>query len=138
VRFYDVAVTSLVIRAPQKWTDNLLSQHTVPDVVAQRRGVARKIPHSALIRLALVRQLHTELGMSVRDALAMADWLLRPDSDGVHQRGHLRVTIDRAALERALDERLRDTLESAPAPPRGRPPRGRPRRRDSKGGRTET
>jgi hypothetical protein len=61
--------------------------------------------------------------LSVRDALVVADRLLLPGSDDVHQRGHLRVTFDRAGLERALDQRLRDALESAPAPRRGRPRR---------------
>jgi hypothetical protein len=35
----------------------------------------------------------------------------------------VRIVLDRAALERTLDDRLRDALESAPVPRRGRPPR---------------
>lgn len=125
MRLYDVAVAALAIDAPQKWVDNLLSQHDVPNVVTARRGVARRIPHSALLHLALARDAHVEIGLSVRDALHLAAQLLAGDDDAVHVSGHLRVSIDRAGLERALGARLREALESAPTPRRGRP-RGRP------------
>ena len=124
MRFYDVAMAALAIGAPQKWVDNLLSHHDVPNVVAARRGVARRIPHSALLHLALARDLHVEIGVSVRDALRLAAQLLGTDDRPVHESGHVRVTFDRDGLERSLDARLRDALESAPTPRRGRP-RGR-------------
>jgi hypothetical protein len=126
MRSYDVAFASLAIDAPVKWTDNLLSQHQVPDVLARRRGVARRIPHSALVRLGIVRELHVSLGIGVREALAMASELLAGEGSAVLQRGHLTVSVDRAALARSLDLRLRDALESAPTPRRGRPPMRRP------------
>jgi hypothetical protein len=119
-------MTALAIDAPHKWVDNVLSQHIVPGVVAARRGVARRISHDALLRLALVRELHLELGLGVRDALGMAATLLTSDSSGVHHGRHLSVACDRNSLERDLEARLRDVLESAPTPRRGRPPRRRP------------
>ena len=122
MRFYDVAMASLAIDAPVKWTDNVLSQHRVSDVVSAHRGVARRIPHTALLHLALIRELHADLGLSVRDALGLARQLLAPDGDGEAWRGSVRIRCDRASLERSLDLRLRDALESAPAPRRGRPP----------------
>jgi hypothetical protein len=61
----------------------------------------------------------------VREAVAIAAELLADDGDGVLQRGHLRVIVDRPALAQALDLRLRDALESAPSPRRGRPTRRR-------------
>ncbi len=121
MRFYDVAMASLAIDAPVKWTDNVLSQHDVADVVSARRGVARRIPHSALLHLALTRELHATLGLSVRDALELARQLLAPEGDGEARRGSVHIRCDRATLERALAQRLRDALESAPAPRRGRP-----------------
>jgi hypothetical protein len=123
LRSYNVAVSALVIDAPAKWLDNLLSHLSVPEVGSERRGVARRIPHSTLLRLALARELHVEFGIGVRDALALAAELLDADDATVSRGGHLRVTFDRAALERTVSERLRDALESAPAPRRGRPPR---------------
>jgi hypothetical protein len=41
---------------------------------------------------------------------------------GVHTSGQLTLSIDLEALERQLDNRLADALESAPAIRRGRPP----------------
>jgi hypothetical protein len=121
LRLYDVAIAALAINAPRKWVDNLLSHHDVPDVVIARRGIARRIPHSALLHLALARDLHVELGMSVRDAVRLAAALLAGGDDAVHESGHLRVTFDRSGLERALRARLSEALESAPTPRRGRP-----------------
>jgi hypothetical protein len=124
LRSYSVAVSALVIDAPIKWLDNLLSHFPVPEVHTERRGVARRIPHSALLRLALARELHTELGVGVRDALTLAAELLAVGDAAVSRGGHLRVTFDRPALERMVSDRLRDALESAPTPRRGRPPQG--------------
>jgi len=121
MRSYSVAISALAIGAPHKWIDNLLSHCPIPDVSAERRGVARRIPHVALLQLALTRELHLELGIGVRDALALAGELLSSDDNAVSRGGHLRVTCDRLALERMVSDRLRDALESAPAPRRGRP-----------------
>ena len=123
MRSYDVAVASLAIDAPLKWTDNLLSQHPIPDVIRARRGVARRITHAALIRIAVIRQLHTTIGVSVADALHIAAELLGPDTQSVSRRGHLSISVDLKELERSLNERLASALESAPSPKRGRPPR---------------
>ena len=122
MRAYDIRVAGLVIRAPAKWIDNVLSQHDVPEVVRARRGVARKIPFPALVHLALTRELHISLGLGVREALQLSRELLANKEAGVPT-GHLRILLDRDALERTLDARLREVLESAPAPHRGRPPR---------------
>jgi hypothetical protein len=126
VRSYDVAVASLAIDAPLKWTDNVLSQHTVAGVPVARRGIARRIPHATLLHLALTRELHAILGLSVRDALPLARQLLSPDGNPAVQRGSVRLMVDRALLDRTVGRRLRDALESAPTPRRGPPARRRP------------
>jgi hypothetical protein len=126
MRSYSVAISSLAIDAPSKWLDNLLSHFPVQNVDIERRGVARRIPHSSLLLLALTRELHLELDMGVRDALALATDLLAADDGVVSRGGHVRVTCDRPALERSVGNRLREALESAPTPRRGRP-LGRPR-----------
>ncbi len=123
MRSYDVAVTALVVDATSKWTDNLLTHHTIPDVVTARRGVARRISHSALVRIALIRQLHVRLGLGVADAVSLAARLLDSEALGVHECGQLSIAVDLPALELAVGERLASVLESAPAPRRGRPPR---------------
>ena len=77
MRLYNIAVSSLAIDAPIKWTDNLLSHHRLPGVISVQRGVTRGIPHEALVRLAIVRELHVRLGLGVADAVKLADhWLL--------------------------------------------------------------
>lgn len=123
MRVYDIAVTSLAIHAPRKWTDNVLSQHSIPDVDSMRQGITRRIPHRALIRLAVIRELHTELGISVADAVAFASRLLDSGHSPVLSAGQLTLTIDLAALRRTVDARLAAAMESAPSRRRGRPPR---------------
>lgn len=123
MRIYDVAVATLAICAPRKWTDNVLSQYNLPEVLSVRQGVARRIPYPALIRLAVVRQLHIELGIGVADAVGFAARLLDSGQHPVLAAGQLTLGVDLTALRRAVDERLTAALESAPARPRGRPPR---------------
>ena len=123
MRSYDTALAALAIDAPIKWTDNLLAHHQLPDILASRRGVRRRISYPALVRLALVRQLHARLGLGVGDAVRVAGDLLELEGGGVSMYGHVLLGFDRAALERELNARLVDVLESAPVPRRGRPPR---------------
>ncbi|CAN5148309.1 hypothetical protein BH09GEM1_BH09GEM1_22270 [soil metagenome] len=123
MRFYDIGISTLVIDAPRKWTDNILSQHTIPDVRSGRQGVARRISYPALIRLGIIRQLHTELGIGVADAIRLAAQLLDSGQETVLEAGQLRLRVDYDALRQLVDERLALALESAPSPKRGRPPR---------------
>jgi hypothetical protein len=89
----------------------------------EKRGVARRIPYGTLMHLALAHELHASLAMGVREALQLASELLAADTGVVSAGGHLRITCDRAILEQELSERLRDALEFAPTPRRGRPAR---------------
>lgn len=123
MRSYDVAIASLAIGASRKWTDNVIAQYSLPGVISVRRGVARRIERPALMLLALARELHVGMDMSVRQALSLAHELLQEGEGGGVRRGVLLIDVDRDALEGALDDRLREALESAPAPRRGRPPR---------------
>jgi len=123
MRGYDLRIAGLAIRAPVKWIDNLLSQHEVVEVPRARRGVARKISHTALVHLALTRELHASLGLGVREALQLSQELLANTKEAGVPTGHLRISVDRETLERTLDARLREVLESAPSPRRGRPSR---------------
>jgi hypothetical protein len=121
-RLYNVAVASLAIRAPVKWTDNLLSQHTIPDVHKIARGVARGISWSALVRIALVRELHVRLGCAIHQAVSLATELLASPDGSTSPQGCITLVVDRPAFERELQSRLAEALEMAPRPRRGRPP----------------
>lgn len=127
MRFYSVAVVSLTAQAPTKWTDNLLSQHSVPGVAHRERGVARGVSWNALVRIALIRMLSQELGCGVREALQLAAALLDGSPGPLQISSFLTLRFDRVALEATLQDRLKEAIESAP-----RPRRGRPRRRSSR------
>jgi hypothetical protein len=121
-RLYSVAVASLAIRAPVKWTDNLLSQHAIPDIHRMTRGVARGISWSALVRIALVRELHVRLGCAIHQAVSLATELLTSSDGSTSPDGYITLGFDRPAFEQALQLRLVEALEMAPRPRRGRPP----------------
>jgi hypothetical protein len=123
MRLYDIAVATLAVGAPRKWTDNVLSQHELPDVISVRQGVARRIPYPALIRLAVIRQLHTHLGIGVANAIQFADRLLDSGQAAVLEAGQISLSLDLISLRKAVDERLASALESTPSRRRGRPPR---------------
>ena len=125
MRLYSVAVASVAVGAPEKWTDNLLAHHELAGVQSRARGVARGISWPALIQIALVRAVHVRMGCSVRDAVAFAAALLASPADLIEAGPYLSLTFHRADFERDLHRQLADALESAPRPRRGRPrPRG--------------
>lgn len=122
MRLYSVALASLAVNAPLRWTDNLLTLHDIEDVRSETRGVARKIGYSALLRLAVIRDLHSRLGLGVGDAVALSARLLEPDAGAQIDLGCFRLSLDLPSLQQSLQDRLRDVIESAPQPRRGRPP----------------
>ena len=76
MRLYSVAVASVAIDAPEKWTDNLIAHHGLAGVQSRARGVARGISWPALVHIALTRELHIRIGCSVRDAASFAAAIL--------------------------------------------------------------
>ena len=122
MRLYSVAIASLAVGAPVKWTDNLLAHHQIPEVRSRSRGSARGVTWAALVRIALVRELHVRIGSGIREAVALADSLIRA-SGTVSLGERLSLRVELTELERDLRQRLADALESAPRPRRGRPPR---------------
>jgi hypothetical protein len=123
VRSYSVAVVSLAIGAPAKWTDNLIAHHDIPDVRSRARGVARGVAWAAVVRIAVIRELHIALGCGVREAVALSDALLREPVSQVSVGRWSTLGLDRRALEHDVQLRLAEVLESAPQPRRGRPVR---------------
>jgi hypothetical protein len=122
MRMYSIAVTALAVDAPIKWIDNLLSQHAIDEVVSAQRGVARLFPYSSVVRVAIIRLLHTQLGMSVADAVRTTASILGPGTAGAHETALLRLTVDLPALEHTVNAKLSEALESMATPRRGRPP----------------
>jgi hypothetical protein len=127
VRLYSVAVASVAIGAPEKWTDNLIAHHALTGIQSKSRGVARGISWPALIHIALARELHVAIGCSVRDAVSFAASILASSNSLMVASPYVTVTVDRERFEHDLHRHLVDALESAPRPRRGRPrQRGRP------------
>ena len=126
MRLYSVVVASLAAGTPEKWTDNLLAQHEIAGVQSRARGVARGISWPALVHVALVRELHTRVGCSVRDAVSFAAALLANPDGQLVLGPRLTLGFDRARFEQDLHRRLAEALESAPRPRRGRPRRRGP------------
>ena len=123
MRSYSVAVAALTVGAPTKWTDNLLAHHDIEGVQSTSRGVARGISWAGLVRIALIRELHQSLGCGVREAVTLVADLVGSPTSSVAPGRWITLSVDRAALERELQRRLAEVLESAPRPRRGRPPR---------------
>jgi hypothetical protein len=123
-RAYSVAAAAFALEVAPRWLDNFLSQHTVPGVVAAERGVARRIPLSALVLVAIARDLQRELGVGLGRGLDAARRLVESDGDSgllpIGDAGVLRVDV--AALRRAIEDRLVIAMEILVAPRRGRPP----------------
>ena len=102
MRLYSVALTALAIDAPQKWTDNLIAHHDIPDVRSRSRGVARGVSWQGLVRIALIRELHVALGCGVREAVALSDILLRAPSGRLTIGRWSSLGFERGALEQDL------------------------------------
>ena len=123
MRLYSVAVASLAVDAPVKWTDNLIAHHALSEVHSLTRGIPRGVSWVGLVRIAVIRELHLALGCGVRDAVRLSERLLR-EPDGVVSVGRwATLGFDRRTLENDLQRRLAEALESAPTPRRGRPAR---------------
>lgn len=120
---------AIVVDAPLKWVDNVLSHHDLPGVVRANRGVARQIDDAGLLALALCRLLSTQLGVP----LALAAVIAR---DAVTSRaakaGRLEIapglTVNLALddIERGIRSRIDDASEAVAHVRRGRPPLRRP------------
>ena len=123
MRLYSVAVTAVAVGAPVKWTDNLIAHHPMPEVRSRARGVSRGVSWIGVVRIALIRELHLHVGCGIREAVMLSDGLLNSADESLAVGDRLTIAIDREALERDVQRRLAEALESAPRPRRGRPRR---------------
>jgi hypothetical protein len=142
-RAYDIAVAALAVGVERKWLDNLTSQHSIPGTEHLARGVARRFSLPALVTAAIVRDLNRGLGVPVGRAVELAGWILagsppnrivagsRPPvmllSDngpktGVAIGDALALHVDVGRLERQIERRLVEAMETIVPRRRGRPP----------------
>lgn len=141
-RVYDIAVAALAIDVDRKWLDNLTAQHTIPGTEHVARGVARRLAMRTLVTAAIVRDLNRILGVPVGRAVQLAATILRdpmpapsaPAGEPAHNAGRegapvvlpvgdsLALTVDVARLEREIERRLIEVMETVVPRRRGRPP----------------
>lgn len=140
-RVYDIAVAALAIGVERKWLDNLTAQHSIPGTEHVARGVARRLSMRTLLTAAIVRDLNRGLGVPVARAVEVATAMLEgesaaetavppgPDDSPPVTRPVLTVaesvtlTIDVGRLEREIERRLLEAMETVVPRRRGRPPR---------------
>lgn len=120
MRSYDVGVASFALRVDRKWLDNLLSQHDVPGVDRSVQGLARQIPLRSLAIIAIVRDLQRHAGLPVSRGIDIGTRLIGP-AHGHVRLGSAVLTVDVPAIERELDHRLVDAMETVVPRRRGRP-----------------
>lgn len=104
----------------------MLSHHDVPGVARERQGVTRAITPSGLLHLAVARALIEGVRTPIGHALGLAGVLLGGQGHDTVVGPGVRLSLDRAALERRIQDRLLVAVESAPTRRRGRPPRRAP------------
>lgn len=144
-RVYDIAVAALAIGVDRKWLDNLTAQHSIPGTEHVARGVARRLSLRALLTSAIVRDLNRGLGVPVGRGVEIASAILgalpspeggagapagagaeepRSASRSVLPIGEsLTLAVDVERLEREIERRLLEAMETMVPRRRGRPPR---------------
>jgi hypothetical protein len=122
-RSYHIATACIATQCDARWLDNLLSQHPLPGVTRERRGISRRIAPDALLLIAVIRILCEDLGLpvarAVQASIALAD---SADARTVLPSG-LSLQIDMTRIRQQVDRALLEAAESHVVPVRGRPPR---------------
>jgi hypothetical protein len=123
---YSLATAALALGVERKRLENILSRYEIPGTRQGRQGQARRLTRDATINLAAIIQLEDLLSIpasAAADLVKTARGLPKsPDGAAQFVRGSVILIIDFAAIERALLTQLREALEMAPRPRRGRPP----------------
>ena len=142
-RVYDIAVAALAIGVERKWLDNLTAQHTIPGTEHVARGVARRLSMRTLLTAAIVRDLNRGLGVPVGRGVEVASSILgaQQSREGVAIAPSgpeellaaprallpiaesLTLAVDVERLEREIERRLLEAMETVVPRRRGRPPR---------------
>lgn len=123
MRAYTVAATSVTLRMPLKWVDNLLSHHRLPGVAQARQGVARRLTEEAVVTLEIGLRINRSLAIPMSRCLDLASQLVRAGNSAIELKDGLRLSLDLATIEAEVARRLAHAVEVAPSPRRGRPRR---------------
>ena len=121
MRAYTVATSAVAIGASEKWVDNVLSHNTVQGVLQKRQGIARKVTPVGVLILQISKNLVTELGIPVAQALNVAHGMINAKNNELRFPGEVAIRVDVTTLVHHLDTRLETAVEVSPTPRRGRP-----------------
>ena len=136
-RVYDIAVAALAIGVERKWLDNLTAQHSIPGTEHVARGVARRLSMRTLLTAAIVRDLSRGLGVPVSRGVELAGSILKGDSEGpleplaaaaaptarLSVAESVALIVEVGRLEKEIERRLLEAMETVVPRRRGRPPR---------------
>lgn len=120
---YNSATTAAALGLPPKWLDNLLSHNDLAGVQAEAQGVSRRLSLSAVLTIALARELIENLGVSSAISLQLAGKLLQLSDSTLVIGQHLQLRVSLTSLRASVLEQLSHAVEAAPTPRRGRPPK---------------
>ena len=121
MRAYTVATAAVALGVGAKWVDNVLSHHAIPGVTQSRQGIARRLTGEAVSVLEIALRLTRLFGIPLRRALDLAARLTDRSSGNVNAVDGCELRVDVAAVRSQIEARLREAVEYAPAPRRGRP-----------------
>jgi hypothetical protein len=121
-RSYHVDIATFAADADRKWIDNLLSHFDIPGVDGGRQGVARRLSLLGICRVAMIRRLTRELGVSAAVAVSLTGQLFETDTTHLELGPHLQLRFDRRAFERDVETAALEAAESLAPARRGRPP----------------
>jgi hypothetical protein len=127
-RTYDARLVALTVGVPYKWVDNLLSHYVLPGVSGGRQGLQRRIADDGLLAIEIVRAFAFGLGVPLARASKLATSAVQARAEGnvnVTLESGVFITLRFEEIERRLQKRILETIESVARVPRGRPPRKR-------------
>ena len=120
---YNSATTASALGLSPKWLDNLLSHNDIAGVQAETQGVSRRLSLSAVLTIALAKELIDNLNVSSAAGLGLAHELLQLPDSTLAIGPHLQLRLSLTSLRASVLEQLSHAVETAPTPRRGRPPK---------------
>lgn len=120
---YNSTTAAIAIGVTSKWLDNLLSHNRIPGVQSESQGVARRLSLTAVIQIALTRDLIDLLNVPVPTAVSVAAAILADPGGRNTGDSPLRISVDLDQFRAGMLESLARAVELAPTRRRGRPPK---------------
>ncbi len=114
-----VAAAALGVRT--KTLDNILAREARSLLRSGSRGRSRRLPISALERIAVAMILNRDAGIGIARALEIAERFLGDNSTSISLGSLTILAFDVAQLRKILERSVDDALESVAEPTRGRP-----------------